>query len=173
MANKTRHSSLGLQIKPGLSAHKDKPKEAADSLRQLLDKALEVVPVTLRPSTPVCVGVSTGLGRLDLRCWWLETVTSGLVVHLTVSRSVLLCGLLPPGYCRSPPFAWGCRRRDSSRGEAIAALASTHFLGPTVSCLQLVALLLAVHSTPFWCQAEMVSAGRGLGPGFAGRSDPC
>lgn len=47
-----------MQIKPGLSAYANNPQSAADSLIDLLDKAQNVVPKELRPSTPVRVGVS-------------------------------------------------------------------------------------------------------------------
>lgn len=46
-----------LQLKPGLSAYAKNPKEAAESLISLLDKAESVVPRELRSKTPVRVGV--------------------------------------------------------------------------------------------------------------------
>ena len=48
---------LQWQIKPGLSAYADSPRNAADSLIGLLDKAQNAVPKKLRASTPVRVGV--------------------------------------------------------------------------------------------------------------------
>lgn len=46
-----------LQIKPGLSAYAQDPRQAAESLISLLDKAESVVPMEYRPMTPVRVGV--------------------------------------------------------------------------------------------------------------------
>jgi len=46
-----------LQIKPGLSAYAQNPRQAAESLISLLDKAESVVPREFRPKTPVRVGV--------------------------------------------------------------------------------------------------------------------
>ena len=50
-----------LQLKPGLSAFKDDPKAAAESVRPLLKKALTAVPEFSRPTTPIVVGVSRTL----------------------------------------------------------------------------------------------------------------
>ncbi|XP_028778151.1 apyrase 2 isoform X2 [Neltuma alba] len=44
---------LFVQIKPGLSAYAQDPRQAAESLISLLDKAESVVPRELRPKTPV------------------------------------------------------------------------------------------------------------------------
>ncbi|KAL5547109.1 hypothetical protein UlMin_006796 [Ulmus minor] len=55
---------LFLQIKPGLSAYADSPRNAADSLIGLLDKAQNAVPKKLRASTPVRVGATAGLRAL-------------------------------------------------------------------------------------------------------------
>ncbi|POO00336.1 Nucleoside phosphatase [Trema orientale] len=55
---------LFLQIKPGLSAHADNPRAAAESLIDLLDKAQKAVPKKLRSSTPVRVGATAGLRSL-------------------------------------------------------------------------------------------------------------
>jgi apyrase len=49
---------LHLQKKPGLSAFSKDPKEAANSLIPLLEKAEAVVPPELRGKTPVRVGVT-------------------------------------------------------------------------------------------------------------------
>lgn len=49
------------QIKPGLSSYAKDPKEAAESLVSLLEKAESTVPVELRKSTPVRVGVIISL----------------------------------------------------------------------------------------------------------------
>ncbi|KAI4381633.1 hypothetical protein MLD38_007691 [Melastoma candidum] len=53
------------QIKPGLSAYAANPREAAESLLTLLDKAESVVPKELRSSTPVRVGATAGLRALE------------------------------------------------------------------------------------------------------------
>ena len=45
------------QLKPGLSAYPTDPRQAANSLVSLLDKAESSVPRELRPKTPVRVGV--------------------------------------------------------------------------------------------------------------------
>lgn len=49
------------KVKPGLSAYADNPEEAADSLKQLLQSAVEVVPEAARPVTPVRLGATAGL----------------------------------------------------------------------------------------------------------------
>ncbi|KAJ7971825.1 Apyrase-like protein [Quillaja saponaria] len=56
---------LFLQIKPGLSAYAQNPRQAADSLISLLDKAEGVVPRELRAKTPVRVGATAGLRALE------------------------------------------------------------------------------------------------------------
>ncbi|OIW12136.1 hypothetical protein TanjilG_02357 [Lupinus angustifolius] len=56
---------LFVQIKPGLSAYAQNPKEAAESLVSLLDKAESVVPRELRSKTPVRVGATAGLRALE------------------------------------------------------------------------------------------------------------
>lgn len=45
------------QLKPGLSAYPNDPRQSANSLVSLLDKAEASVPRELRPKTPVRVGV--------------------------------------------------------------------------------------------------------------------
>lgn len=50
-------SIMVLQIKPGLSAYAQNPRQAAESLISLLDKAESVVPREFRPMTPIRVGV--------------------------------------------------------------------------------------------------------------------
>jgi apyrase len=50
---------LHLQKKPGLSAFAKDPKEAANSLIPLLEKAEAVIPQELRGKTPVRVGVTS------------------------------------------------------------------------------------------------------------------
>lgn len=45
------------QKKPGLSSYAENPIKAADSLKELLEKAENVVPFELRHKTPVRVGV--------------------------------------------------------------------------------------------------------------------
>ncbi|XP_023544942.1 apyrase 2-like [Cucurbita pepo subsp. pepo] len=52
------------QLKPGLSAYADNPKNAAASLISLLEKAENVVPKRLRQMTPVRVGATAGLRAL-------------------------------------------------------------------------------------------------------------
>ncbi|XP_076918531.1 apyrase 2-like [Bidens hawaiensis] len=54
------------QLKPGLSAHAADPKEAADSLLPLLEKAEAVVPQNMRENTPVKVGATAGLRQLGV-----------------------------------------------------------------------------------------------------------
>ncbi|XP_076896477.1 apyrase 2-like [Bidens hawaiensis] len=54
------------QLKPGLSAHAADPKEAADSLLPLLEKAEAVVPQAMREKTPVKVGATAGLRQLGV-----------------------------------------------------------------------------------------------------------
>ncbi|KAI7735432.1 hypothetical protein M8C21_033033 [Ambrosia artemisiifolia] len=54
------------QLKPGLSAHAADPKEAADSLLPLLEKAEKVVPQSMREKTPVKVGATAGLRQLGV-----------------------------------------------------------------------------------------------------------
>ncbi|XP_058737689.1 apyrase 2-like [Vicia villosa] len=53
------------QLKPGLSAYAKNPKQAAESLISLLDKAESVVPRELRSKTPVRVGATAGLRSLE------------------------------------------------------------------------------------------------------------
>ncbi|KAH1260496.1 Apyrase 2 [Glycine max] len=56
---------LFVQIKPGLSAYAQNPRQAAESLISLLDKAESVVPREFRPKTPVRVGATAGLRALE------------------------------------------------------------------------------------------------------------
>ncbi|KAJ7976350.1 Apyrase [Quillaja saponaria] len=60
-----KHLELFVQIKPGLSAYAQNPRQAADSLISLLDKAQSVVPRELRAKTPVRVGATAGLRALE------------------------------------------------------------------------------------------------------------
>jgi Golgi nucleoside diphosphatase len=48
-------------IKPGLSAHKDDPEKAAESLEPLLDRARSIVPKGKRSQTPVFLRATAGL----------------------------------------------------------------------------------------------------------------
>ncbi|KAL0929056.1 hypothetical protein M5K25_000996 [Dendrobium thyrsiflorum] len=57
---------LFLQKKPGLSAYAEDPKEAAESLISLLEKAESAVPEELRGKTPVRVGATAGLRQLGI-----------------------------------------------------------------------------------------------------------
>eukprot|EP00850_Spirogloea_muscicola_P009478 SM000053S17435 [mRNA] locus=s53:363203:366038:- [translate_table: standard] len=52
---------LFVQKKPGLSSYKDDPKQAADSLRSLLDAAMEVIPKASQSAAVVRVGATAGL----------------------------------------------------------------------------------------------------------------
>ncbi|RDX73498.1 Apyrase 2, partial [Mucuna pruriens] len=56
---------LFVHIKPGLSAYAQNPRQAAESLTSLLDKAESVVPREFRPKTPVRVGATAGLRALE------------------------------------------------------------------------------------------------------------
>ncbi|KAL0843276.1 hypothetical protein Bca101_016521 [Brassica carinata] len=56
--------SSGSRLKPGLSAYPTDPRQAANSLVSLLDKAEASVPRELRPKTPVRVGATAGLRTL-------------------------------------------------------------------------------------------------------------
>eukprot|EP00850_Spirogloea_muscicola_P017991 SM000160S02532 [mRNA] locus=s160:79032:81917:- [translate_table: standard] len=52
---------LFVQKKPGLSSYKDDPKQAANSLRSLLDAAMEVIPKASQSAAVVRVGATAGL----------------------------------------------------------------------------------------------------------------
>lgn len=52
------------QRQPGLSDYKGDPRAAAESLDELLDEAMRVVPEPLRKCTPVAVKATAGLRRL-------------------------------------------------------------------------------------------------------------
>lgn len=56
---------LAMRVKPGLSAYADNPEEAASSLKQLLQSAVEVVPEAARPVTPVRLGATAGLRQIS------------------------------------------------------------------------------------------------------------
>ena len=53
-----------LAIQPGLSSFKGKPKEAAESLRKLMDEAMKGVPESERSCTPIAVKATAGLRLL-------------------------------------------------------------------------------------------------------------
>ncbi|XP_047341381.1 probable apyrase 1 [Impatiens glandulifera] len=53
------------QLKPGLSNYEKDPKAAADSLKPLLEDAVNVIPRELHRSTPVRVGATAGLRQLQ------------------------------------------------------------------------------------------------------------
>lgn len=48
-------------IKPGLSAYADEPQQAADSLKPLLDAALEVIPLKERQIARISLKATAGL----------------------------------------------------------------------------------------------------------------
>ncbi|XP_053206405.1 ectonucleoside triphosphate diphosphohydrolase 5-like [Panonychus citri] len=52
------------QVKPGLSAYADEPKEAANSLIPLLEIAFKRIPISKRSSTPLTVKATAGLRLL-------------------------------------------------------------------------------------------------------------
>lgn len=52
---------LFVQTKPGLSAYKNEPKEAAESLRKLLDAAKEKIPASAHACTPIELKATAGL----------------------------------------------------------------------------------------------------------------
>lgn len=52
---------LVIKIKPGLSAYASEPKKAADSLKPLLDKALEIIPKNYHKSTKLTLKATAGL----------------------------------------------------------------------------------------------------------------
>ena len=53
------------EVKPGLSAYKD-PKEAAESLKPLMEAAVKTVPASLRKCTLVALKATAGLRRLGV-----------------------------------------------------------------------------------------------------------
>ena len=56
-----------MQLQPGLSSYADSPLRAAESLDPLFEKALSVVPDSLRKCTPVAVKATAGLRRLGTK----------------------------------------------------------------------------------------------------------
>ncbi|KAI0715674.1 nucleoside phosphatase family-domain-containing protein [Cerioporus squamosus] len=55
------------QRQPGLSSYSDSPRAAAESLDELLDEAVRVVPESLRRCTPLQVKATAGLRRLGTK----------------------------------------------------------------------------------------------------------
>ncbi|KAG0149220.1 hypothetical protein CROQUDRAFT_689289 [Cronartium quercuum f. sp. fusiforme G11] len=53
-----------IKIQPGLSAYSNSPKQAAQSLKVLLESAIEVVPINQRACTPIAVKATAGLRLL-------------------------------------------------------------------------------------------------------------
>ncbi|CAF1697786.1 unnamed protein product [Brassica napus] len=78
---------LFVQLKPGLSAYPTDPRQAANSLVSLLDKAEASVPRELRPKTPVRVGATAGLRTLGHEA--SENILQAVVKELLRDRSML------------------------------------------------------------------------------------
>ena len=55
------------QRQPGLSSYRDSPRAAAESLDELLDEAMRVIPESLRSCTPLQVKATAGLRRLGTK----------------------------------------------------------------------------------------------------------
>lgn len=53
------------KVKPGLSAYADNPEEAANSLKEILQSAVEAVPADARAVTPVRLGATAGLRQIS------------------------------------------------------------------------------------------------------------
>ena len=60
-----------MQKKPGLSSYATNPEEAVDSLRSLLEDAINVVPIEKRSETPVRLGVIPALIYPNSLCLFL------------------------------------------------------------------------------------------------------
>ena len=60
----TLKDEIFLAVQPGLSSYKGRPKEAAESLRKLMDAAMKGVPQSERSCTPVAVKATAGLRLL-------------------------------------------------------------------------------------------------------------
>ena len=58
-----RHEGF-FQLQPGLSAYSGRPREAAESLRPLLEEAVKAIPKSDRPCTPIAVKATAGLRLL-------------------------------------------------------------------------------------------------------------
>lgn len=54
-----------MQTTPGLSSYEENPRAGAESLKPLLQQAEAVVPQTLRPTTPLKLGVSNSNSNND------------------------------------------------------------------------------------------------------------
>lgn len=73
-------------IKPGLSAFADDPQKGADSIKQLLDQAKQVVPQALWHQTPLVLKATAGLRLLPAEK--ADLVLAEVLTHLELSNLV-------------------------------------------------------------------------------------
>jgi apyrase len=76
------------QLKPGLSAYPNDPRQSANSLVTLLDKAEASVPRELRPKTPVRVGATAGLRALGHQA--SENILQAVIFVYMFSKDIRL-----------------------------------------------------------------------------------